>query len=758
MITFDVNFTWDGTSSIVVNTCTGSNSYISPYGGLRYTSATYGAMRYYRTDGSSNCATTTTSNSSSRPNIRFDYTEGTACSGTPAPGNTLSSKSLVMSGENFILSLQNATEGSGVGYQWQSSPTGTDPWTDFGTSNSTQLTSQTADTYYRCQVTCAGNTGTSASVFVEVCPGVTTYPFVESFDGETFPPTCWLNMKTAGTSTGLWERVTAGTYPTCTPHSGAGMAKFYCWNYYSGTKGILVTRALDLPNDDYLVDFWFYRDGGYPSNADLVNVYYNTAPELAGATLLGTVNRSFDLDPVVASEGWYEYVFNFPSGSGGNDRYVIFEGVSAYGNNLFLDDVKISGPSGLSGYVYDYDNNPIVGATVTRTGGLSTTSGADGSYTLSPLSSGLQEFTCTKTGYNGVTQMIDIPEETIVMNNFTLLEPQMAIAPESHLSILTSTETAAFDIDITNGGNGPLDWNAGIIADVSCEYTIALEDSYGDGWNGSELDVLVNGAVVLDGITLLYGDGNGPVDFTFTVSANGDITTVFTEDSWGYECSYTVYDGDMNQVWYSEGSSPDNPPDIVSGELYGCPLTWLSLDMNSGQVDPFGGQTTVIATLNAAETPPSRAPGTSYEADIVFSSPSGIPQVTIPVALVVTDGGLKGPQDLALFTVDEENGKFMLKWKYFTIRSMEFDHFVILRNGEMHGTSVVSAFHELITEPGIYCYEVYAVYEGGVFSDPSNEVCLNYPIPPGVPIANWALILGALLIGSYTFFMFKRRS
>ena len=33
-------------------------------------------------------------------------------------------------------------------------------------------------------------------------------------------------------------------------------------------------------------------------------------------------------------------------------------------------------------------------------------------------------------------------------------------------------------------------------------YTVKLYDSYGDGWNGSQLDVLVNGVVVLDDITL----------------------------------------------------------------------------------------------------------------------------------------------------------------------------------------------------------------------------------------------------------------
>ena len=39
-------------------------------------------------------------------------------------------------------------------------------------------------------------------------------------------------------------------------------------------------------------------------------------------------------------------------------------------------------------------------------------------------------------------------------------------------------------------------------ADAQCNYQLELTDSWGDGWNGSTIDVLVNGAVVLDDVTL----------------------------------------------------------------------------------------------------------------------------------------------------------------------------------------------------------------------------------------------------------------
>ena len=47
---------------------------------------------------------------------------------------------------------------------------------------------------------------------------------VESFEGTTFVPTGWTNLNVSGTNT--WTRVTAGTSPTQTPHTGVGEAKF----------------------------------------------------------------------------------------------------------------------------------------------------------------------------------------------------------------------------------------------------------------------------------------------------------------------------------------------------------------------------------------------------------------------------------------------------------------------------------------------------------------------------------------------------
>jgi hypothetical protein len=85
-----------------------------------------------------------------------------ACTGTPAPGNTLSSSGTsVCSGVSFTLSVQNPVIASGVTYQWQSSTDGTTYTNIGGATSSTYTGSQTSAKYYKCVITCSGNSGTS---------------------------------------------------------------------------------------------------------------------------------------------------------------------------------------------------------------------------------------------------------------------------------------------------------------------------------------------------------------------------------------------------------------------------------------------------------------------------------------------------------------------------------------------------------------------------------------------------------------------
>lgn len=97
------------------------------------------------------------------------------CTGTPAPGNTIASVTNICPGLPFNLSVQNNTPGSGVTYQWQSSPDNVTYTNITGATLTTYTASQVADTYYRLNVTCGGNTGASTPVLVPMAPATSCY-------------------------------------------------------------------------------------------------------------------------------------------------------------------------------------------------------------------------------------------------------------------------------------------------------------------------------------------------------------------------------------------------------------------------------------------------------------------------------------------------------------------------------------------------------------------------------------------------------
>ena len=151
-----------------------------------------------------NCHTTTVTN------------DGPAgpCSNPVNAGTTVSSVGVACSGQTFTLSLNGATSGSGMTYQWQSS-TDNVSFTDIpGATGATLQTSQTALTYYQCIVTCsAGIPAISTSVMVDMGTCVIM--------GNGSATTCGGTFFDSGGSTGDYmdsENYTMTIYPS-TPGS-----------------------------------------------------------------------------------------------------------------------------------------------------------------------------------------------------------------------------------------------------------------------------------------------------------------------------------------------------------------------------------------------------------------------------------------------------------------------------------------------------------------------------------------------------------
>ena len=169
------------------------------------------------------------------------------------------------------------------------------------------------------------------------------FPLEEGFEND-FVPAGWQNIITNGNY--AFDRITQGSTPTAMPHEGSQyMARFYTYTNPAGGSAELVSPKMELNDHDNIVRFWMYRNSNPNINkTDRINVYFNSVPSSEGGQLLGTIHRCTYLEPVIADvDDWYEYAFTFdcPDDYG----FIIFEGVSDYGWNLYLDDIFINNSS-----------------------------------------------------------------------------------------------------------------------------------------------------------------------------------------------------------------------------------------------------------------------------------------------------------------------------------------------------------------------------------------------------------------------------
>jgi hypothetical protein len=137
------------------------------------------------------------------------------------------------------------------------------------------------------------------------------------------------------------------TNPAATPKSGTRVLQANTNTAVSGTSRVIYGGPLDLTkgctNAQFVVGFWMYRSGT-DANADRINVLMNTAPVLAGATNLITVNRSRALSPTVyGTDGWYRYEALVPMAFNGSTNYLFFEVIDASAGatgNIYIDDIE----------------------------------------------------------------------------------------------------------------------------------------------------------------------------------------------------------------------------------------------------------------------------------------------------------------------------------------------------------------------------------------------------------------------------------
>ncbi len=287
--------------------------------------------------------------------------------------------------------------------------TGASPVALPGLAHSTEY-----DVYVRQD--CGGSifSANSPAVRFQTLCGVNSLPFAETFAAyaTTFPPTCW----TRNNATYLIGNISSAF------GVGTGSAKFDFWGASSGTQLDLTTPALTPTPAGY----WLTFDHAYATfttQVDRLEIWTST-DDGANYTLLTTYNGGV-VGPLNTVGGagtsgsaftpnatqWGSKAIGLPTGT----NRIRLRGVSAFGNNLYLDNIRITScvqPTGITSSAVTQTT-----ATISWTASVSTpsggyqwevrTSGAGGSGATGLVASGTTAAAVTTANVTGLTANTD---------------------------------------------------------------------------------------------------------------------------------------------------------------------------------------------------------------------------------------------------------------------------------------------------------------------------------------------------------------
>ncbi len=288
----------------------------------------------------------------------------------------------------------------------------------------------------------------------------------ETFDRAVVPalPLGWaVTVVTPTSPIARWDTRTTSTNPTATPHSAPNMAGFNSYNALAGAGARLYTTSgLDMTGlTSWMLSFWMYHDSGLSARNDQVQVQVSTD---GGSTW---INVGSPVARYSATTGWANHTVDlFLYHTQPNVR-IGFLGISAYGNNIILDDISIGSPvcsltSGgmLFGNVYDanYPTQILSGAIVTAAGTISATvttadPANDDSFYLMFVPAGAQPMTATVTGAYGPKVLTPtVVAGTSMKQDFFLPAGKLSVTPAVYALTLPMGQNHAGVITFTNSG------------------------------------------------------------------------------------------------------------------------------------------------------------------------------------------------------------------------------------------------------------------------------------------------------------------
>ncbi|MGI9190873.1 MAG: hypothetical protein ACR2IL_02045, partial [Chitinophagaceae bacterium] len=388
-------FLYDPSLSLIVEVtnCTASGT------GMSQANYTAGGTRRRTYTNPSSCVHVYSGQDGNTAAFGFDLTPASACTAPPTAGTATVSNANPCFGATFNLNLSGNSLGTGQTYQWESSANVGGPWTPVGGSLATPFLSQTASSslYYRCGVTCSGNTQYSIPILITVpapFPGGTyTINSALPTGGTNFQT---FNAAVAAIACGISGPVEFNVAVASGPYSeqvtipaigGASATNTITFNGNNETLTFLNTTAaapsvLELNGADYIkvnnlnivstasagnafaVHLWNNANFNRFSNCTIscntaatasTTSAFSVSGAQAAAITAGASGTNDSLINCTVNGGYYTVVFtgpssgtaptgNFISGCTINDAYL-YSIYSAYNSGIVIDNNRIQQPT-----------------------------------------------------------------------------------------------------------------------------------------------------------------------------------------------------------------------------------------------------------------------------------------------------------------------------------------------------------------------------------------------------------------------------
>lgn len=328
MITFDTNFVWNGVDNVLVEICSdGPNPYTSPYGQVRANTSVTNGSRFVRADGATSCGVTTTTTNGNKPNIQFNYIEGTppSCLAPNAlAANSITNSSAVLgwneNGTATVWNIQYGVTGFALGSGNIVS----------GVTNTYSLTGLSSNTQYQyyVQADCGGTQSTWSGPFSfrTLCDALTV-PFNETFDSTSSTEACWTVLN-VNADADAWNL----NYAT-TPITGNQSANMYTDGNGGNNDDWLISPKITLSGNQRLVFKYKVQSNNEPNDFRVMLSIAGNAP----------ADFSFELQPLASYSNTTPETMVIPLSGISGDVYLGWHIPSGGldGWRLYIDDVVV---------------------------------------------------------------------------------------------------------------------------------------------------------------------------------------------------------------------------------------------------------------------------------------------------------------------------------------------------------------------------------------------------------------------------------